>query len=346
MPALSVIVPVYNGERYLRECLDSVINQSYKDFELILINDGSKDSSGAICDEYKDKYDNVVVIHKENGGVTAARRDGLKNASGTFVTFVDCDDWIDSDMYEKMLGKAEEYNAEAVICSIVYETENGQVKHRNTVESGLYNKEKLMKDFYPKMLFDFRVCLPGVNPSLCNKVFKKELLDNVIFGVNNTISYGEDALCTYPTLMDADSVFVMDTPFYHYRKNDDSVTHRYDSTLLDKFLVLAEEMEAFFTIRGFDCTEQLDGYVARYSLECIRSELLFGSAALPKRLKAVRGYVDKERVYNAFVNALGKISEKKTVVKMKLVIKRRMFLLFLLLYAKNIKYMYKVNQNK
>lgn len=341
---LSVIVPVYNGEKYLRECLDSIINQSYRDFELILINDGSKDGSGAICDQYKEKYDKIKVIHKENGGVTQARRDGLRAAGGSYVTFVDCDDHIDYDMYEKMLEKAEKYNVDAVICSIVYETENGPVKHRNTVASGLYNKEKLKKDFYPKMLFDFDVCLPGVNPSLCNKVFKKEILDNVMRGVNNTISYGEDALCTYPTLMDSDSIFVMEDAFYHYRKNDDSVTHRYDATLLTKFLLLAEEMETFFTHRGFDCREQLEGYVARYSLECIRSELLFAPKSLSERLKTVREYVDTHRVSQAFCNAVGKISEKKTVMKMKLVIKRRLVFLFLLLYVKNIDYISKVKK--
>lgn len=335
MPVLSIIVPVYNGEQYLRECFDSIISQSYSDFELILINDGSKDGSGDICDEYAAKHENIKVMHKENGGVTAARRDGLKNASGRFVTFVDCDDWIDSDMYEKMLAKAEDYNADAVICSIVYETDSGAVKHKNTVESGLYNKEKLVTEFYPKILFDFDVCLPGVNPSLCNKIFKKELLENVIFKVNDTISYGEDALCTYPALMDSESIYVMEESFYHYRKNDDSVTHRYDSTLLKKFLMLAEEMESFFNIRGFDCTDQLDGYVARYSLECIRSELLFGPQKLFKRIKTVRDYAEKERVSKAFVNALGRIKERKTVVKMKMVIKRRMFFLFVLLYLKN-----------
>lgn len=344
MPVLSVIVPVYNGEQYLKQCLDSIINQSYSDFELILVNDGSKDGSGNICDEYAKKHSNIKVIHKENGGVTAARRDGLNLASGRFVTFVDCDDWIDSDMYEKMLAKAEKYNVEAVICSIVYETENGPVKHRNTVESGLYDKNKLKKAFYPKILFDYDVCLPGVNPSLCNKIFKKERLDNVVFNVNDTISYGEDALCTYPTLMDTDSVFVMDTPFYHYRKNDDSVTHRYDSTLLEKFLLLANEMETFFVNRGFDCTSQLDGYVARYSLECIRSELLFSSTNLSKRLKTVRLYAENERVFRAFINAFGKIKEKKTAMKMKLVIKRRFFFLFLLLYVKNINDIYKMKK--
>ncbi len=336
MPTLSVIVPVYNGEKYLRECLDSILSQTYKDFELILINDGSKDKSKDICDEYAKKHDNIHVIHKENGGVTEARRDGLKNAQGKFVTFVDCDDWIDSDMYEKMLNKMEEHNVEAVICSIVYETENGTVKHKNTVRSGLYNKEDMTKEFYPKILFDFDVCLPGVNPSLCNKIFKKECLENVIFKVNHTISYGEDALCTYPTLMDTETLFVMEESFYHYRKNDDSVTHRYDSTLLKKFLALAEEMEEFFVNRKVDYIDQLNGYVARYSLECIRSELLFSPEGLCKRLKKTREYVENERVSRAFAQSLGKIKEKKTVMKMKLVIKRRLFLLFLLLYVKNI----------
>lgn len=336
MPLLSVIVPVFNGERFLRECLDSIINQTYKDFELILVDDGSRDKSGEICDEYAKKHGNIKVIHKENAGVTSARRVGVNCAEGTYVTFVDCDDYIDHDMYEKMVEKITDYNVASVLCSIVYETADGPVKHQNTVEVGFYSKKRLKEEFYTKMLFDFEVCLPGVNPSLCNKVFKKDVLEKVLLCVNSTISYGEDALCTYPSLMDSDSIYVMDDAFYHYRKNEESVTHRYDSTLLNKFLLLADEMERFFTQRGFDCTAQLEGYVARYSLECIRSELLFGPEALPKRLKTVHEYIKNARVKGSTVNAHGKIKDNKTVMKMKLVIKERMLLLFMILYMKNI----------
>ena len=102
---LTVIVPVYNVERYLVQCVDSIINQTYKELEIILVDDGSTDASGRICDEYATKDQRIKVIHKVNGGLVSARKAGLTVANGNFIAFVDSDDWIDADMYEQLLGE-------------------------------------------------------------------------------------------------------------------------------------------------------------------------------------------------------------------------------------------------
>ena len=117
MPKLSVIVPVYNTEKYLRECIDSILAQTFTDFELILVDDGSTDGSGIICDEYADKDPRVQVIHQQNGGATVARRSGVRIARGEYVTFVDSDDWIDSDFYAPMIEKIKETGADVLVCN-------------------------------------------------------------------------------------------------------------------------------------------------------------------------------------------------------------------------------------
>lgn len=128
---ISVIVPIYNGENYLRRCLDSILCQSFTDFELLLINDGSKDSSGAICDEYATRDNRIRVFHKENGGVSSARNLGLDNMCGEWVAFCDCDDWIESDYLEKMFEKT--LGVDLVLTSIIGEAENGEFIWKETI---------------------------------------------------------------------------------------------------------------------------------------------------------------------------------------------------------------------
>ena len=116
----SVVVPVYNVEQYLKECVDSILSQTFKDFELILVNDGSKDSSPAICDEYAKKDDRIKVIHKPNGGLSDARNVGTAAAKGEYVIYIDSDDYVTTDMYQKMYQKAISGNFDMVVCDLNY----------------------------------------------------------------------------------------------------------------------------------------------------------------------------------------------------------------------------------
>lgn len=312
---LSVVVPIYNAEKYLKECIDSIINQTFRDFEIILVDDGSEDNSGTICDEYAARDSRVRVVHIEHRGVIYARKTGVAHAVGEYITFVDADDWIDKDMYEAMLSHKE---ADVIICGMIRETDAGSLLLPNYVEEGLYDKKKLKESFYPEMLFSFEHCEPAVRPSLCNKVIKREILKKINFDVDDSIVFGEDVLISYPSMLVADKIYVRREGFYHYRQNFNSVTNVYDEKLLEKFLLLHDEVKAQFDKLGFDEKSQLAGYVAQFSMECVRKELLQNPCSLKKKMKSVKDYLNDTRIQTALEVACKKIPDRKTNMKIKL----------------------------
>ena len=144
MDLISVIVPVYNLEKYLPSCLDSIINQTYTKIEILVIDDGSTDKSGVICDEYASKDNRIIVVHKNNEGVYSARMDAFKLSSGNLVMFVDGDDYLDSNIIEKMYIEQIKYSVDMVICQYFEVYDNNIVKAVARPKSGLYNKERII----------------------------------------------------------------------------------------------------------------------------------------------------------------------------------------------------------
>ena len=169
MPQLSVIIPVYNTENYLRECLDSIINQTFKDIEIICVNDGSTDGSLTILEEYAQKDNRIVVLHKPNGGLSDARNAGLDIMRGNYVSFIDSDDYITCDMIETLLKSAKYNSCEIAVCNMIRFSEKG-----NT--SPFYcptNKEKVLRG---NNRFETLK-----QPSVCNKLFEAKLLKSIRF---------------------------------------------------------------------------------------------------------------------------------------------------------------------
>ena len=314
MPKLSVIVPVYNTEKYLRECIDSILAQTFTDFELILVNDGSTDGSGAICDEYAAKDPRIQVIHQENGGITVARKSGVRAARGEYVTFVDSDDWIDKDMYRIMLAGE---SADVVICNMVKSRNDGMFEIKCCVNPGLYDKQKLQDSFYPTMLFDFDRCQPAVHPSLCNKLIRCEIIRNVINNVADGITYGEDALCSYACMLDAEKIRMMTQGLYYYRENPQSVCNVYNKKMFSKLILLGTELEQQFKERNNNLQSQVFGYLARHSLECIRNELLYHTGiTFGEKKDRINRFVEEPLLEKALSYTIPRIKNKKTKIKM------------------------------
>lgn len=174
---ISIIVPIYNVDSYLRKCFDSIISQTYSDFELILVDDGSTDDSPKICDEYARKDDRIIVIHKKNGGVSSARNAGLDIAKGKYIGFVDPDDYIVSEMYECMVNAIEKYKSDMVVCGYDYIDENGNVTRPYKVKGD----EKLTQKQFISMPFNMS---PTIQHVVWNELFRKKLFNVINFPQN------------------------------------------------------------------------------------------------------------------------------------------------------------------
>lgn len=175
-PKISVIIPVYNVEPYLRKCLDSVINQTYQNLEIILVDDGSPDACGAICDEYAARDGRIHVIHKENGGVSSARNAGLAMAGGEWIGWVDSDDWVEPDMYEYMLKHALSSGAEIAVCSRCEIYKDKRVT-RGWEEVALLNTEQALEQLLKN---------DAMQNYLCDKLWKRSLFDGIVFPEGRT----------------------------------------------------------------------------------------------------------------------------------------------------------------
>lgn len=337
MPELSVIIPVYNTEKYLENCIESILNQTYNNYEIILVNDGSSDGSSRICDAYAEKYDCISVIHKENGGPVHTRQTGFRASKGKYISYIDSDDHAEPQMYQYMMDKIKKYSADIAVCGIMVDTHKKSTPLCNLVEDGFYNKERLEKELYPQMLFNVKGGMPGIAPSLCNKIIKREVLEKHLLNADTRVLYGEDALCSYPSMLDAQSIFVNNIPFYHYRQTGASIISGYDEELLNKFLILIDFLKKSFEEHNFNGSVQLNCYAARHTLECIRKELLYNKKkSLKQRIDIVNEYVEKPMLKQAFETAYNQNFDRLTHLKMKLVRKKQIFLLYLLFYTKNL----------
>lgn len=267
MPFLSIIVPVYNVEPYLPKCLDSILAQTFTDFEVLLIDDGSTDGSSALADSYAAKDARVRSFHKKNGGHMSARQAGFEKAVGEYIAFVDSDDWIDPAMYERMCAAADEYGADMVCCNYTAVTPTKQIERRDFCDPGFYDKPRLETDVYPRLLFSGRFFHYGVSPSLCNKLFRRTLLEKHLFHVPLTIKLGEDGLAAYPCLLGASSVYFLPESFYYYRSNGNSLTHTMDYGRLAENRLLFDTYDRLIDLTVYPCMEKQLLYY--YAYQCL-----------------------------------------------------------------------------
>lgn len=213
-PTISVIVPVYNAERYLKRCVDSILAQTYSDFELLLIDDGSKDSSGTICDEYASKDSRVRVYHKSNGGVSDARNFGMNNAQGKWIGFADADDWLELDMYEKMMGVAQLEGADLVMTEFTRHKANGVKAHAKMPE---YDGD--MKKFIHSFISSGWT-------GVWDLLIQKRLIDQYKIRFDRNIKIGEDFVFVMSLLLVSKKFVLLREQLYNYEcENEDSALH-------------------------------------------------------------------------------------------------------------------------
>ncbi len=216
---ISVIVPVYNSQKYLDRCIKSILNQTYRDFELLLIDDGSTDSSGLICDKYAKSDSRVSVIHKVNGGVSKARNIGIDNATGDYVTFVDSDDYISETMFSDLMACFAD-TADMVVGSLKMVSEMGETEY--LMEDSLISTKALLED-YLSGTFP-RICLNGP----CVKLFRKDIIDKHHIRFDCNMRLGEDTVFVTEYLSHCKKIWTTNKVLYFYmRDNEDSLFSRF-----------------------------------------------------------------------------------------------------------------------
>lgn len=269
MVKISIIIPIFNSERELNRCVDSVLNQNFKDFEIILINDGSTDRSGFICEEYKKKDNRISIVHCENGGVSKARNIGLSRANGEFIMFMDSDDWIESNTLEVLYKNID--GRELIIYGFVYD---------------LYKKETLIRSSIKSTLSDYNINNSNISEkfrylfntidfsSSCNKLFKGSIIRNNNIMFNENMGIFEDLYFNIKVLKKVNDIKIIHNVLYHYTSNNEIFhLNKRKSNICEDILIVADKLLEYIeeiNINLYD-REEIYGYCLTIYGLCLKS---------------------------------------------------------------------------
>ncbi len=240
---ISIIVPVYNTEKYLRNCIDSLINQTYHHIEIILVDDGSTDSSGMICDEYKQKDERIRIIHKRNEGVTKARISGYDLSKGEYISFVDSDDTLMPNAIEIMCNDIKNNNVDIIVCQLNTKIRSKSLPAIRAVKIGRYEKSDIECMLGENFLFDVPTNKSGFPLYLCGKLFKKAILKNHL-QVGIGYWYGEDMITIYSIMKQVNSIYISDAFLYNYIQHEEQATRKSSFDLFPQYEKIWSYFEA------------------------------------------------------------------------------------------------------
>jgi glycosyltransferase involved in cell wall biosynthesis len=303
-PLISIIIPIYNAERYLHQCIGSILDQTYQNIEIILVNDGSLDQCPTICDEYAAQDDRVTVIHKENGGVSSARNAGIAAAKGEWISFVDADDWIEPDMIELLLSATiQNDNIDIAIGNYFCNYEKKQIAMSPLSNSSCYLIAK-------NDLITSSLCgsgLDGINiRTPWGKLYRRCLFASPLVCFKPYLSMGEDMVFNLYATMEARSISVQKEAYYHYRINDSSLCNKFAENTIQREEALLEECDLF--VRRFDNENFIFAYYScliRSIMVCCSSYFFHINNPHPrsKRLKELKQLLTKEPFSAALNNS-------------------------------------------
>jgi len=271
IPNISIIVPAYNVDLYLKQCIESLINQTFKSIEIILLDDGSTDRTGIICDEFAKMDNRITVIHKTNSGLSDTRNVGIANSNGEFLMFIDADDWIDLDTCEIAYKAAKENNVDMVFWSYVREYKHKSQPKNFRLKEGIYNKEQLRESLHRMIagLLGNELKYPENSNAIVTawaKLYRTSIIKkrNIEF-VNRKLISGEDILFNFYVFNDISRAVFINKCFNHYRKNNvDSLTSTYKKNVFEMWQVLHRMMNDFIIEKHLpqNFTEALNNRIA------------------------------------------------------------------------------------
>lgn len=242
---VSIVVPIYRVEKYLSDCVESIINQTHKKLEVILVDDGSDDACPRMCDDYTARDSRIRVIHKPNGGLTSARKAGVCQATGDYILYVDGDDWIEPDYVAKMLEPLAIENVDVVGDISIYMnySDGRQMERATPMKTGIYKGEAIPAEVYPNYICEDRFYDTPLSTNVYLYLFRRDFLQTLQPQVEDEISMGEDMALTFRSFLNAKSVAVIDYPGYHYRQQPNSMLHKRDSDHFKRINVLYENLK-------------------------------------------------------------------------------------------------------
>ena len=246
MPKVSILVPIYNVESYLRACLDSIMAQTYKDFEAVLVDDGSIDKSGAICDEYAQRDPRFVVVHKKNEGVAKARITAFEHSTGELITFIDADDYVSPEYVEKLSKPILEDGADMVSCDYS-RVINGEIKDSRAKQIGTYDNKQIREFIDKYYFFDGVSKNYGMTCFLCTKMVCR---DFVLEGLRNGVGlwFGEDQISMFTMLLLCHKLVLIPDRLYYYIQHEGQVTKRYDESLWENIIQLLSRYQTMLPL--------------------------------------------------------------------------------------------------
>lgn len=300
LPKVSVIVPVYMVEPYVRQCIDSILNQTFSDFELILVNDGSMDNCGEICNEYAERDKRIFVIHQENMGLAGACTTGINKSNGEFLCFVDSDDYVDEDYIERMVIEQEKTNSDIVCCQEIREYVNYIEKAWSLrLPSGTYELSCL----YNKLINDGSLGGKVISNNKVCKLFKSNIIKNNLKYYRKDISHGEDQQIVLACLLDCKKVSLLSDFYpYHYRINANSITGKYNPDLWVSFLKLNEHIRYITREKDkYNFLSQLNSELIHFAKLSIVQE--YNISISPKnRLEKIKEILETPELMSSFQN--------------------------------------------
>lgn len=251
---ISIIVPIYRVEEYLEECIQSIINQTYRNLEIILVDDGSDDGCGEICDRYACMDTRIKVIHQENRGLDGARKAGISAATGEYVGYVDGDDWIEPEMYQRLIEFAKKYDVDVVESGVIDSWIEDSKTRVPYLSEGVFKGKTFEKEIEPKLLYCGKFFRYGISPYLCSKLFKKDKLYHYQMIEEVLNATADDVVVTMPCIATLKSLYISHNCYYHYRVRENSGKRRENFERVMNFIKSRDALK-----RRFVETKLMDG---------------------------------------------------------------------------------------
>lgn len=306
MELVSVIVPVYNVEKYLEQCVNSILNQSYKLIEIILVNDGSKDSSGELCEILAKRDDRILVVHKDNEGLGLARNTGLKYVKGKYVTFIDSDDYADPDLIENLYNAIKENNADACIGGYKRVNDDGEVIYKETYEKKIYEKEECARELLPRMLGSSPEKSDSIRMSVWNVLYSMDIIrENNLDFPSERDYISEDIIFDIKYYRYCMRCVVINNSSYTYRVNNTSLTQSYNKDRFKKHKFLYNEIAKMIKRYGLidECLVRLQRQYFVNVRYCIRQEKKrISGLKMSERIKNITYIISDTQLKNIIRN--------------------------------------------